>query len=317
MISIPGIKSILKCDKGSLASTPTNPIYVGLRDKAKMTFPPFKTSKEYKGRSTRNKLQAMLEYESMQPTLLMLKGNFDHMNINCDVQVVSDKQAFTADSEDVFKFNSSSFLLGLGFEYMVSLERRSLKETLKGAADYDIVKALIDSGDSEALVAVAGITHPGGEDWALQRRINIMALESPIATALYSPEELEDFKFSIKAVETENADGQTTIDGFDCSLDVTIKNASVTKVVAQLTKALGSNLLLKFANSGSYYDAFDFNTGVLAQIDEPEISDDKRNMSIKYFGQVRPYEFDFQFGADKGGALSDNGLNGGTVKVGY
>lgn len=317
MISIPGIKSILKCDKGTLATTPTTPIYVGLRDKAKMTFPPFKTSKEHKGRSTRNKLQAMLEYESLQPTLLMLKGNFDHMNINCDVQVVSEKQAFTADSEDVFKFNASSFLLGLGFEYMINLERRSLKETLKGAADYDVVKALIDSGDSEALVSVAGVTHPGGEDWALQRRINIMALESPIGTALYSAEELEDFSFSIKAIETENADGQTTIDGFDCSLNVTIKNASVTKVVAQLNKALGSSVLVKFKNSGSYYDLFDFNTGVLAQIDEPEISDDKRNMVIKYAGQVRPYEFDFQFGSTKGGVDADGGLNGGTVKIGY
>ncbi len=319
-ISIPGIKSILKCTKGTLATTPTLPLYAGIRDKATMNFKPYKATDEHKGRPTRNMLQASLEYETRQATIRALSVNFSLMNCNADYQILSEKQALASGSEDVFKFNASSFLLGHGFEYHANMERRWIKETLKGAADYDVVKALIDAGDSETAVSVTGITHPGGEDWSLVRGTKILALQSPASTDLVdiANGELQNLEFAMKAITSENATGQLCVDMIDCSLEVECKNASVAKIVTQLEKSLGGAVLLKFGNGTSTFDCFDFEAGVLAPVDEPEISDDKRTLKMTYKGKVRPYEFAFQVGtALVGDEVDGTGTAGGTVKIGY
>lgn len=316
--SIPGIKQIGRCNLGTLATTPAGVYLAGIRDKATMKFAGYKTSKDVKGRPSRNMLQASLEFESLQPTMKDLKSCFDHMNVNCDTQLMTEKQSFTADSEDVYKFTAATFLLGFGFENIITMERRALKQTYKGAADYEVVKALIDSGDTAAAISL-GAGQIGGEDWSLQRRIIIEALQSPAATDLLSIAggELDDFKLSMKANTYENALGQLLVDWIAFQIDITINNASVDKAVAQLTKAHGAALLLKLTNDAGFYDAYDFNTGALT-CDFSKSLEEKRQLILSYQGQVRPYECSFNFGATYGGDAGDTvGLKGGTLKVGY
>ncbi len=318
MYSIPGIKQIGRCNLGTLATVPAGVYLAGIRDKATMTFKSYKTTKDVKGRPTRNMLQANLEFESLQPTMKDLKSLFDHINLNCDIQMMTEKQNASADSEDVYKFNASSFLLGLGFEHLITMERRSLKQTYKGAADYAVVKTLIDGADT-AIAAALGAGQIGGEDWSLQRRIIIEALQSPSAVDLLSIAggELDDFKLSMKANTVENALGQILIDWIAFQIDITINNASVDKAVAQLAKDQGAALLLKLTNDTGFYDAFDFNTGALT-CDFTKSIEEKRQLVLSYQGQIRPYECSFLFGAGNGGDVGDTvGLKGGTLKVGY
>ena len=61
--SIPGIKKIGRCNLGTLATTPAGVYLAGIRDKATMKFAGYKTSKDVKGRPSRNMLQASLEFE--------------------------------------------------------------------------------------------------------------------------------------------------------------------------------------------------------------------------------------------------------------
>ena len=316
VISIPGIKQIGKCNIGTLATTPAGIALVGIRDKATMKFSPYKTSKDVKDRQGRNMLQASLDYESLQPTMLYLKSLFTHMNLGCDVQIMSEKQSFTSGSEDVFKFVSSSLLLGLGFEYMISMEKRSVKEQLKGAADYAVVNTLLDSGDSETPVALNGTGNVSGENEDLRRRVNFLAVEAPQATALFEDGELEDLKYSMKANTYENAYGQLCVDWITHKLEITMRNAAIAKIVELLGKDINASALIKLGNAGSYYDAFDFAAGAVNNYVETDF-EDKRISKITFEGKVRPYEHDFLFGATYGGALDDLGLNGGTLKIGY
>lgn len=317
MRSVPGIKSILLCNKGTLATTPVNPAYIGLKDKATLKISDFKTSKDVRGRTFRNKKQAALEFESKQPTLKMFRSFFDYMNSNCDVQMMTEKQSFSSSSEDVLKFTASTLLLGLSWEYGFDLEKRYLKGTLKGAADYDVMKALIDSADSESAVTISGITHPGGENWSLQRRQKILAIQSPVATELFDLDERDDVKIFCKSEGDDNGDGQPGVKDTTVHVEVVGLNTSVTKIVAQLTKNINEALLIKIGNDGSNYDALDCAAGALTPVEEIELGDDKSFLKVVYEGKVRPYDYDFNYGATYGGVDADGGLNGGTIKIGY
>ena len=317
MISTPGIKSVLLCTAGTLATTPTNPVYIGIGDKSKLAFAPYKETKDSKNRTLRNMMSAQLDVESLQPTLKMFNSLLTLMNLNADVQVITDKQSAVADSEDVFKFNSASFKLGYGFELYAGKDKRSLKVNFKGAAPHSTVKALIDSADTEVAKTLVGITHPGGEDWTLQRGSNLLIPESPITTSLFALGEEDDCKLSIKAKTEENANGQLIVIGFNCRLEIITRDASIDNIVAQMNKAENSSVLVKMMNSDTTYDAFDFNAGVLSSPHSPEISDDKRNISMVFEGDIRPYDVTLETGADNGGADADEGLNGGTLKIGY
>jgi hypothetical protein len=316
VISIPGIKQIGKCNAGTLASTPAGIALAGIRDKATMKFVNYKTSKDVRDRHSRNMLQAQLEYEMLQPTVKYLQSLFNHINLGCDVQIMSEKQSFASGSEDVFKFTSASFMLGLGWEYLVSMERRSVKEQLKGAADYNAVTALIDSGDNESAAALNGSGNVSGEDETLRRRIKFLAVEAPHAAALFEPSELENFSYSMKTNTSENAYGQLCVDWIAHKIEITIRNASVTKIVELLGKEVNASVLIKLGNDGSYYDAFDFAAGAVNNYLEPDW-EDKRIVKITFEGKIRPFEHEFVFGAAHGGADSDNGLNGGTLRIGY
>jgi len=316
--SIPGIKSILLCDLGTLLTTPTNPFFVGIGDKAKLSFADYKTTKDAKNRQLRNMILASLSCASMQPTLKMLNAMWSFINLNMDVQVVTDKQSSASGSEDVFQFIAgNSFNLGLGFEYSVDMEKRQLKVDAKGAADGSVVRTLIDSADSATAVTVSGVIHPGGEDWDKQRSVNLSALERPISTDLAELGELEDIKLTIKANTKDNIYGQPIVSSFTNTVEATIRNASVANLVAQLAKTADNSVLIKYLNSGSYYDAFQFAAGVLAPKEVIEIGDDNRNVKITLEGDVRPFEYTLNAGSSYGGADSDGGLNGGTLVVGY
>jgi len=315
MRSIPGIKQIGRCNKGTLATTPAGIILCGLRDKATLKPTPFKTSKDVKDKQGRNMVQVAIDYESLQPTMKHLKANFDHMNVNCDVQLMTEKQSFTADSEDVLKFDASSFLLGLGFEYLISMEKRSMKETLKGAADYDVVKTLWDGSDTATAVVLNGAGPVSGEDETLRRRINFLAVEVPQSTALFEASELDDFKYSLKANTYENAYGQLCVDWITHKLEITMGNASVDKIVELMSKDVNASALIKLGNDTGNYDAFKFNAGAVNNHVEPDY-EDKRQSKFILEGKVRPYEHLFEFGSGKGGASADSGLSGGTLTIG-
>jgi hypothetical protein len=314
-ISIPGIKQIGKCNAGTLLTTPAGVALCGIRDKATMKFPAYKTSKDVKDRPGRNMIQADIEYESMQPTMKYINSLFTHMNLGCDVQIMTEKQIFAAGSEDVFQFTSSSFLLGLGFEYLISMERRSVKETLKGAADFATVQTLIDGASSAAEVALNGVGPVSGDDETLRRRINFLAIEVPIATTLFAPGELEDFKYSMKANTAENAYGQLCVDWIIHTVEITMRNAAISKIQELLAKDINASCNIKLGNAGAYYDAFLFNAGAVNNFVEPDF-EDKRISKLTLTGKVRPYEHLFQFGAAYGGIAADLGLNGGTLSIG-
>lgn len=60
MYSAAGLKQIVMCDKGSLATTPVDPIALGIRKDAVLTINHFKQVEDYRKRKLRNYLNFKL-----------------------------------------------------------------------------------------------------------------------------------------------------------------------------------------------------------------------------------------------------------------
>lgn len=317
-ISRAGLKQIVLMDSGTLGTTPVNPIAMGVRAGATLDITPHKTVKDYRERNLRNMLNFKLEAESFQPTMKMLKALINWTNMNMDAQVVTVPQT-AAGAVDVFKFVSDK-ALGLGFEYLITADKRSLKVMLERAMEYDRAKTFIDAADSDTAVAVTGLAAPNteGQDFTQYRLPYFLKFESAKGTAPFGINDIIERSFSIKTVGKKSAYNTDIVDYLMVSISFKVMDATIAKLITQMTKDMSTSILLQEQNSGSFYDSFDFNAGVLTQTDEFKVGDDERAITMKFEGKVPVYDVSFQFGATYGGDAADTtGVKGGTMKFGY
>lgn len=314
-ISRAGLKQIVACDYGTLATTPVDPIAAGIRNAATMKRSHYKPLKDYLEGQWRNMINFNYTHESMQATMFALKKYIGWLNGNVDLQVITVPQ--DNGNSDVYKHIDGNNV-GLEFELMYNSDKRTIKPTFEIALPFTAAQTLVDTADSETPVTFASITHPRGEDETLLRRPFFLTFEAPKTTQVITRNELVSRSYSIKTKSKKSEENNMSIvDYLIFEIILKFRNASVAKQVEMLAKAQSPSLLIKEGNDGSFYDAWDFNAGVLTLNDEYDDTDEDRNITLTFKRNVMVYDIDFLFGATYGGDASDNGKKGGTMKVGY
>lgn len=309
-----GVKQIVVCDAGSLATSPTNPLAVGLRKSTVLEMTPFENIDDHLGRKLRNKINFKMEAESLQPTLDSLEKAIGWLNQNCDMQILTNPQSAGANSEDVFQFAGDE-AMGIGLEFIFNNSGRSLKWMFERALDYDAAQTKIDGADSESAVTFGGITGSGA-DYTLQRPPKFAAFESPKATALASVNDIVERELKISTEGRKSIYNADIIDYLMFTLTLKIRNASVSKAVTEFSKVQSPSIYWKETNGASTYDAIDIAAGVLSKTDEFMIGDDEREISMTFEGKVPLYDCSFEYGDGKGGETDDtDAIKGGTFKV--
>ncbi len=304
-ISRAGLGQIAACDLGTLATTPVDPLAMGIRMGAPFKTSAFKPIKDYLNRGWRNMVNFNVGAESMQATMFMLKKMHDWLNMNCDLQVLTNIQS-AGGNPDCFKFIGNS-IAGLDYELMISSDKRTLKPTWEIALPFDDAKTLIDSADSETPVSLTGITGKG-EDQTLLRKPFFVSFEFPKATTVLTRDEIMERSISIKTKNTKsNENNMSIVDYISFEIMMKFRNASVAKKVEIMAKDNAPSLYLKEMNAPTFFDAFDFAAGVLTLDDEWDIDDQTRSQTLKFVADVYLYDISFQFGTTYGGDASDEG----------
>ncbi|MFZ5986925.1 MAG: hypothetical protein ACOYWZ_07360 [Bacillota bacterium] len=309
-----GLKQIVMCDKGTLATTPVDPIALGIRKDAVLTINHFKQVEDYRKRKLRNMLNFKLEGETMQPTIFTFKKMIDWLNGNVDLQVVTQNQSTSA--KDVWKFNAGKEL-GIDFDWTYNQDGRSCKITFERAFPYSDGVTFIDAADSNTAVTFAGITDDG-TDLTLYRGSSPDKFEKPAATSLGSSSLVTVRSMNIKTENKKSIDNLSLVDNLMITLEMTGREAAISDFVTRLNKGMLDGVVFQEKNSGTYYDKFDFNSLVLSQTDEFVINDEERTLKIVLEGRVPIYAVSFLYGTGNGGDVADTkGTTGGTVKFGY
>jgi len=297
-----GHKQIAICDLGTLATTPVDPVAFGIRAGAEMKRSAYKPIKDYLDRSWRNMVNFNVSGESFQSSMFFVKKCMDWINMNCDAQVLTNIQA-SGGNPDVYKFIGAR-AAGLDFELMINSDKRSLKPTLEVALPYTDAQAFVDGADSDTAVAFSGITG-AGDDESLFRRPYFVAFEFPKGTTVLSRNEIASRSYTFKTKGKKSEEDNTSIvDYISVELILKFRNASVAEQVIIMAKDNAPSIYLKEMNVGSFYDAFDFNSGVLTLDDEYSNKDDERTIDLKFTGDVFIHDIAFLFGATYGGSVS-------------
>lgn len=309
-----GLKQIVLCDFGTLATTPADPIAMGIRKDATLTINHFKQVEDYRKRKLRNMLNFKLEAETLQPTVFLLKKLLNWINGNVDGYIKTQKQGSGA--QDVFKFHSGKNL-GVDFDLMYNQEGRKCKLTLERALPYDTGVTFIDSADSETPITFSGITDDG-TDLAIYRGFNPDKFEKPGGTSLGGTSLITVRQLNIKSESKKSIDNISLVDNLMITLEMTGKEAAISDFITRLNKGQLDSVVFQEKNSGSYYDKFDFNSNVLSQTDEFVINDEDRTLKVVFEGRVPIYDVSFLLGTGNGGDATDTkGTTGGTVRFGY
>jgi hypothetical protein len=314
MSSRAGLKQIVLCDSGTLLTTPVNALAAGLRNTAAMERTPFKEVKDYRNRALKNMINFKIEWESLQPTMLMLKSLTGWLNLNCDAQVVTVAQS-SGGSGDVYQFTGLN-KAGLDYEYIISSDKRSLKPALEVAMEYDRAKTFIDSADNLSPVSFSGISGEG-VDFTKYRAPYFLSFEAPKTAAVFGAPDLVERSYSIKTKNKKSIYNASIVDYLTFEFSITARDASIAKQIELLSRDVAPSIYIKEQNSGSFYDAFDFNAGVLTLHDEFKDGDDDRSLKLTFGADVPVGDISFQFGALYGGDASDAGAKGGTMRIGY
>lgn len=309
-----GLKQIVLCDKGTLNTTPVDPIALGIRKDAVLTINHFKQVEDYRKRKFRNYLNFKLEGETLQPTIFMFKKLLDWLNGNVDLQVITQNQSTSA--KDVFKFNAGKEL-GIDFDWTYNQEGRSCKITFERAFPYADAVTFIDSADSNTAITFSGITDDG-TDLTLYRGSSPDKFEKPADTSLGSTSLITVRSLNIKSENKKSIDNMSIVDNLMITLEMTGREAAIADFVMRLNKQQLDSVVFQEKNTGTFYDKFDFNALVLSQTDEFVINDEERTLKIVLEGRVPIYAVSFLYGTNNGGNVADTkGTTGGTIKFGY
>jgi hypothetical protein len=303
------------CDLGTLATTPADPIAMGIRGAYAMKTSAYKPIKDYLQRTWRNMINFRVEAESYQPTMFMLSKMIEWLNGNVDAQIITKKQTSGASNGDVYKFTGTR-KAGLDFELMFNSDKRSLKPILEVALPYTDAQTFIDLADSDTPIALPTITGPG-EDQLLFRRPSFVKFEAPDASTILTKDEIVSRSYSIKTKsKKQDETNMSIVDYLTFELTMKFRNASVAKHIEIMSKDNAPSVTIRELNNAAFYDEWKFSAGVLTLDHELDDADEDRSLTLKFMADVFLFDIAFLFGATYGGDVSDGGTKGGTMTIG-
>lgn len=301
-MSTAGIKNVLLCKKDSLATTPVDPIYFGLRGNTGLESDSKDPVKTYLNQELRNMVNFKIEGESYQTTMFMLKKLIEWSGSNFDGQLVTSKQS--DGTENVFKLIDKNYF-GLEFQYEASTKKRAAKITLERAMEYTDAVTFISSANSATETIVAG-ANKHGFNYDLYRAPAFLGFTLDGLQVDYK--KLKDYKLIIKT-EGKKSDLTNTpqINYLTYELEVTSEDATISKITSLMDKTNLPAVTFGLQNQNGENDLFEFSAGTLSLKTPFKINDEERLYTIKLAGKVNRYDITFT-GTDL--------VKSGTMKIG-
>lgn len=301
-----GIKRVIVCDTGTLATTFDNLVVAGTRKPGSLLISPLDTIRDHRNRDLRNLMNFKMDSVSLQGRMRDLELLIDKLSDGFDLQIACVPQSSDERSGGVFDF--TAFTAGLGFEYALLAKERYLNLMFETAMEYESAKTFIDGADSTgdltpdiSALAEFGLNQEG-QNFNLYAHPWYIELQAPDATEIFSKKEIVDRKFSLKTKGYKNAYNEEVPGYITAMLELTGTNALISHIVTLLGKDMGASLTVKEGLGGTtYFEEFNFGANILTHREEFNIGDDKREAKIIFEGDLTPDQFAFAYGSTKGG----------------
>jgi len=276
-----GIRTIYLCTKGTLASTPTNPIYFGYRNAAEMTIEDHNEIKTVLGQVLSNMTNFKVELPSHEAPFSSLSTLLGFLTSGCDAQIISVPQTSgSVSSGGVFNFNGNNFP-GLGFEFTITPKERTLKITLEFATPRDEGLAII----SASLTNTPKVT---GYGYQAAKRIAPCYISALIDVDSYwDRSEIKDYKVVLKTKDSgKTAYNRDDVNYLTMSYEITSRNAVISELYNILNTDKQAALILSEKYSSSINDVITVNEGVLGRKEKISLGDEKGEYTLSFEGDV-------------------------------
>lgn len=297
-----GIKSIVFSEKNALLTSPSYPVFPGVRLPATMTIKGHNEPTDFRDRKLRNMLNVLLEVTTLQTRTT--QGNFALLGIlayfcktgGADLQVIGQESVFSTDKfiGDIYNFTGVNNFMGIDFEYMLSPKGREVKIMFEVAKSYNDIKAIIDASETAescATVNAQSTTGYAGYDFTKVEMPVLRDIDSPIDTSILNVEDIDDWKITFKSKGNKsNLTNRSIVNYITTTLELTTLDASTTNLKSWLAKSQYLNTVLQI-QTGDVSESYDFKLGVLSHSDEITIGDENRNAKFVWNADIPVTDF--------------------------
>lgn len=293
MIARSGIRASMFSRKGTMATTPLNIFYVGLKKGGGFVeISDAEVVEDYLGRPLRNKVAVKTEQTSLQARIKELDVVLGYVrNRGADMQVVSvlDRGQTTNPIEGIYNFFGED-APGIDFEFVRSPKENYLKIITELNYDFATGQALIQAAATNAINTDLALTsQKTGQDITKYVKPGLSVIGDPDNTPIYeSKEEVDDYKLTVKPKGNKTAYGRLIADYIDVEFMVVLRGPNVEKIDEILSRDMNAALLFSCpiiapnANNvmSPGYEAFYLYNSMFTT--KTRLEDDKRLLTITY-----------------------------------
>lgn len=298
MPGIIGIRQALFCTKGTLATTPTYSIAMGLGDDCSLEMPE-QPIKGYQDEDLPNEMNFKAGFKTYQPTVTKLANLFlvHAITGGMDAQLVGEKY-FTDTYSGVYNFNGPNFM-GIDFELVESMKARYLQLTGEVSLPIENALALIQSSivNTPKDLNTLSLGHRG-KNIADYKHPFFGKAESPSGTLLCNGEEIVDRTLTIKSEGNKLQYNRTRINWVRVTLEITIDKSKSYQLVEYLVKDRNASVVLEEKDSASVVERWSFGAGVLYRKHEMSIAKDDANIKLSFEKKLPLFDFAFNTGTN-------------------
>jgi hypothetical protein len=307
MIARSGIRASMFSRKGTMAKTPLNIFYVGIKKGGGFVeITDAEVIEDYLGRPLRNKLSIKTEQTSLQARIKELDVILGYVkNRGADMQIVSvlDRGQTTNAVEGIYNFFGED-APGIDFEFVRSPKENYLKVITELNYDYATGQALIQAAATNAINSDLALTsQKTGQDITKYVKPGLSVIGDPDNTPIYeSKEEVDDYKLTVKPKGNKTVYGRLIADYIDVEFMVVLRGPNVEKINEILSRDMNAALLFSSpiiapnANNvlSPGYEAYYLYNSMFTT--KTRLEDDKRLLTITYKSSIPLTDTVVEFG---------------------
>jgi len=298
MPGIVGIRQALFCTKGTLNTTPTYAIAMGLGDECSLEMPE-QTIKGYQDEDLPNEMNFKAGFKTYQPTVAKMAGLFLVHGISggVDAHFVGEKY-FTDTYSGVYDFAGNNFM-GLDFEIVESMRTRYMQLTGEVSLPIESAMALLQSSIVNAPKDLNALSlGHRGKNLADYKHPFFGSASSPAGTLLCNGEQIADRTLTLKSEGSKLQFNRTRISWVRVILELTIDKSKSFELVEYLVKDRKAAVVLEERNSVSETETWNFGEGVLYRKHEMAVSKDDAMIKLTYEKKLPLFDFAFNTGTN-------------------
>lgn len=267
-ISIAQVKAIMICKKGTLETSPNNPVYIGLRTSGgKFLIEDHDMIQDYMEREHRNKLNFKSEFTSLQIGYEELEKllRFIREDMGVDAQIITTLEDGGVSSQGIYNLSGNNKYTGIDFELIRSSKEASTKIILEASYDYNDGISLVSAANiNTAHAGLSSSVGKAGIDYGKLIRPNIDKITfgsavSEVYPLLVPKEEIKDWKFSVKTKGEKTLYNRTITNMLSIEIEIEILNSSVSKIKELLEKTQNQRIGIDIYRDAQTWETWVFN----------------------------------------------------------